>query len=99
MPQHLAGWINDCREIEITDRDLVKHGREQEEALAIDERNLDGGIPSEFLLELHGDGEPGKAASQNQYSFEWCAFHKIRPRQDGRLARKEPTFRTASGDA
>ena len=70
-PQHLAGWIHNRREIEIAGRHFMKHGREQEKVLTIDEGNFDGRVPSEFLLQLHGDGEPGKAASKNEYPFVW----------------------------
>jgi len=41
-PQHLADRIHNRREIQVAGCDLVKHGREQEEVLAINEGNLDG---------------------------------------------------------
>jgi hypothetical protein len=40
-PQHLAGWIYNRCEIKVAGRHLVKHGREQEKVLAIDEGYLD----------------------------------------------------------
>ena len=76
-PQHLAGRIYNRREIEIARRYFMEHGCEQEKVLAIDEGDLDGRIPGEFPLQLHGDREPGKPASQNEHPFVRCILHAL----------------------
>jgi len=75
-PQHLAGRIYNRCEIEIARRYFMEHGGEEEKVLAIDEGDLNGRIPSEFPLQLHGDREPGKPASQNDHPFVRCILHE-----------------------
>ena len=66
---------NRC-EIEVAGSDLVKHGRQQEEVLTIDERHHDGGISSDFLFQFHGNRKPGKPSAKNEYPFNWSIFHR-----------------------
>src|ERR1700689_2103057 len=54
----------------------MKHGREQEKVLTIDERHFDARILSESLLQFHGDRETRKTTAENEYPFLWCIFHE-----------------------
>ncbi len=76
-PQHLAGRVYNRCEIEIARRYFMEHGCEKEKILAIDEGDLNGRIPSEFPLQLHGDRESGKPASQNKHPFARCILHVL----------------------
>jgi hypothetical protein len=69
VPQQLSDGIHDRRKIQVADCDLVKHGREQEKILPIDEGYLDQGILSEFLVQFHSDGQTRKAPAENEYPF------------------------------
>ena len=75
--KHLADRIHNRRQIQVTGCDLVKHGREQEKIVAIDEGDLDGRILSEFLFQLHGDSKARKPPAQNKYSLPWCISHEL----------------------
>src|SRR5439155_2557380 len=48
----LADRIDDVRHVQIAGRDLVKHGREQEKVVVIDERNLEVWISSDRPFHL-----------------------------------------------
>src|SRR5258708_16042667 len=73
IPQHLARRIHDRREIQVAGCHFVKHRREPKEGIAIDEGDLDGGIPSQSLLSLPGDGETCKTAAEHKDPFWYGA--------------------------
>ena len=60
--QHLADWIYDRRKIQVAGCDLMKHRREQEEIVTVDEHHVHW-IAGEFFLQLHSDREAYKAAA------------------------------------
>jgi hypothetical protein len=66
MPQKLADWIYDVRNVEVARGDFVKHGSEQEEVFAINQGNFHIGAPRERSVEPHRRVETRKAASQNE---------------------------------
>ena len=75
MSQHLAHGIHDRGEIQIARCDFVKHRREQEEVIPIDQGDLDGRVPSYSLLKVHGDGETRKTTAKNKYLLSYRAAH------------------------
>src|SRR5262249_3429157 len=75
-PQHLADRIHDGGEIQVAGRNLVQHGREQEEVVAIDQHDLYT-VPSELLLQLHRHSHAGKASAENDNTRRSCVFHLV----------------------
>src|SRR6058998_1521224 len=61
----LADRIDDVRHVQIAGRDLVKHGRKEEEIVVIDERDLDVRIPSDGPFHLKCGVETAEAAAEN----------------------------------
>src|SRR5215470_3307466 len=74
--KHLANRIHNRRQIQVAGCDLVKHGREQEKIVAIDEGDLDGKILREFLFQLHGNSKARKPPAKNKYPLPWCISHE-----------------------
>src|SRR5215469_14222650 len=74
--QHFADRIHNCCEIQIASRDFVKHWREQEKVLTIDQRDFDRGITAKFSFQFHGHREPGKTSAYNEYPLGCFVFHE-----------------------
>ena len=65
----LADRIDDVRHVQIAGRDLVKHGRKEEEIVVIDERDLDVRIPSDGPFHLKCGVQTAKATAKNDNPF------------------------------
>ena len=73
--EHLADWVYYRREIQVADCDLMKHGREQEKIVTVNEPHFYR-IAGEFLLQLHRDCQAHKAAAQNDYPLSRRIVHE-----------------------
>src|SRR5262245_58905721 len=62
--QQLANRVDDHRQFQIACGDFMKHRREQEKVVAIDQRNLYI-VPSKTLLKLERRVDPSKAAAED----------------------------------
>src|SRR5262249_13251269 len=67
--KQLPDGIDDVRHIQITGRDLVKHRREQEKVVVIDERNLEVWILSDRPFHLECGVQTAKATAKNDNPF------------------------------
>ena len=76
--EHLADWVYYRREIQVADCDLMKHGREQEKIVTVNEPHFYR-IAGEFLLQLHRDCQAHKAAAQNDYPLSRRIVHEAPP--------------------
>src|SRR5215469_15248225 len=74
--QHFADRIHDGCEIQIAGGDFVKHWREQEKVLPIDQCDFDGRITAKFSLQFHRYRESGKASTYNEYPLWSFVFHE-----------------------
>jgi hypothetical protein len=62
---HPADRIHDVGDVEVARGHLVQHRREQDEVVAVDDGDLDLGIPRDGALQLDGGVHPGEPAAQD----------------------------------
>jgi len=58
------------RQVQVAGRDLVQHGRKEEEVLAVDEGHLDIQVTGQGLLQLQRRVEAAKSTAQDQDPLE-----------------------------
>jgi hypothetical protein len=68
MTKNAAERIHDVTRIKISGRDLVQHGRKENEILATDQCHLYVRSTREPFVEVHCRVEPGKSATGDDYS-------------------------------
>jgi hypothetical protein len=73
-PKQRSNGTHDVRDVEIARRDLVQHRREQEEVVTIDERNFNGSVTRQQLLEAKGGIQAAEAGTQNG-DTRWSNSH------------------------
>src|SRR5262249_4159147 len=66
---------DDVRDVEVAGGDLVEHGCEEEEVLAIDEGDLEGGAAGERLLEAQGRVDAPEATPEDHDSRARLGVH------------------------
>src|SRR5271167_713186 len=95
--EHLANRVDDGSKVEVARRHLVQHGREEEEVLAVDQRNLDVRVASERFLELHRRIQASESAAEDQNSFGLVGTHNFSLVGSADAPAAEPTrfFQTA----
>src|SRR5439155_10071745 len=64
--EELAQGVDDRAELEVAGGHLVEHGREEEEVVARDERDLEGLPPREHLLQLEGGVDAAEPTTQDE---------------------------------
>ncbi len=65
-PEEFPDRVHDVRHVEVAGGDLVEHGREEEEVLAVDERDLEARVMGQSFLEMEGGVDAAEPASQDQ---------------------------------
>jgi hypothetical protein len=70
-----SNGTHDMRDVEIARGDLMQHRREQEEVVAIDQRDFDRPVARQQLLEAEGCIQTAEAASEND-DTRWLNWHE-----------------------
>src|SRR5262249_41670144 len=76
--EHLAHGVYDRCEVEVARGHFVEHGGEDEEVLAVDQRDLNVRVASQRFLQLHRRVKAGEATAQDQNPFWLICAHVIR---------------------